>query len=708
MRSLAPLGHVPGADVESKLAFAEFLLSNTDLQASARRAMDWLAAHSEVEQAIVAVHDQLTGQVLLVAEYGVSSTAIVDFVLSREDNAHPLVRAMSQREPTYFESTPTSFHAPLTAPFHAIPLRGEEDERADGLLLTAARGPEVRPEVVWLGRLLGRQTARLLSRATLADTRFGQERMLLYSIINAVTDPILLTDTEGKLIIANTHAEKLFAAPEDASEGWRRAAALNNMLFSAALSTSAVAQTELARRELLLVDPLEGSDLLFELLSSRAKDERQGTYVVSILRNVTDLARAKEEIEESYRTLRMAQAEVRDERHRLELIIDSVADPIIVTDPEGDIVLMNEPAERMFTVGYASGDLAHRRVQANGAHLTSFVSNVLTGTGGERRYRGELQLLDPVSGRSSPVEGVAGQILSEQGELIWVVTILHDLTEQLERARLYEQLKQASAELERKVQEATAELAEQNELLRRQQIGLEQASALKSQFLANMSHEFRTPLNAILGYTHMLLNGVSGAVTDAQRKSLSRIDSNSRHLLALINDILDITRIEAGRMPLTLTTFAIPELLDEVMSELEPIIKRSNLAVSARINGKVPTLKSDRQKVKQIVLNLLSNALKFTPAGSVKIKASYDPRGRTVAIAVSDTGVGIGPEDQAKVFEDFRQLDSSPARGYGGTGLGLSICRRLAQMLDGSIELNSELGSGSTFALRLPARLRRR
>jgi signal transduction histidine kinase len=292
--------------------------------------------------------------------------------------------------------------------------------------------------------------------------------------------------------------------------------------------------------------------------------------------------------------------------------------------------------------------------------------------------------------------------------LIWVVTILHDLTEQLEKERLYERLKQASAELERKVQEATAELAQQNELLRRQQIGLEQASALKSQFLANMSHEFRTPLNAILGYTHMLLHGVSGAVSDAQRKSLSRIDSNSRHLLALINDILDITRIEAGRMPLNLASFAIAELIDEVMSELEPIIKRSNLSVSARITGNVPVLKSDRQKVKQIVLNLLSNALKFTPAGSVKIKASYDSRLRMITIAVTDTGVGIAMDDQAKVFEDFRQLDSSPTRGYGGTGLGLSICRRLAQMLEGTIELNSDVGAGSTFALRLPARMRRR
>ena len=249
--------------------------------------------------------------------------------------------------------------------------------------------------MTWLAGLLSKQVARLMSRDTLAETRFGQERMLLYSIINAVTDPILLTDTEGKLIIANSHAEKLFAAPEDAGEGWRRAVSLNNMLFSAALSTSAVAESELARRELLLVDPLEGSDLLFELLSSRAKDERQGTYVVSVLRNVTDLARAKEEIEESYRTLRVAQAEVRDERHRLELIIDSVADPILVTDQEGDIVLLNVPAERLFNVPATADEEAQRRVRANGAHLTSFVSNVLTTTG-EQRYRGEIQLSDPV------------------------------------------------------------------------------------------------------------------------------------------------------------------------------------------------------------------------------------------------------------------------------------------------------------------------
>ena len=708
--------------MEAKLALAEFLLSSTDLQASARHVTDWLAINLGVRQAAVVVAEPRSANLMLIAEHGVSSAIIADFRVARNDTSHPIVRAMAAATPLTFGSSPLPFRSSVDSVsavdvmddvgasirgFHAVPLLADGEEEVLGVLVVSADTPEVLDDVLWVSRLLGKQASRLLTGGPLADVRFGQERMLLYSIINAVTDPILLTDTEGKLIIANTHAEKLFAAPEDASEGWRRAVGLNNMLFSAALSTSAVTHTALARRELLLVDPLEGSDLLFELLSSRAKDERQGTYVVSILRNITDLARAREEIDESYRTLRLAQAEVRDERHRLDLIIDSVADPILVTDQEGDIALMNAPAERLFSVPPPSTDAIQRRVRANGANLTSFVSNVLTVTG-EQRYRGEIQLNDPATGRALPVEGVAGTILSEQGELMWVVTILHDLTEAIEKGKLYERLKEGAVELERKVSEATSELADQNELLRRQHIALEQASALKSQFLANMSHEFRTPLNAILGYTHMLLNGVSGQISEPQRKSLSRIDSNSRHLLALINDILDITRIEAGRMPLNLTSFRVGDLIHEVMSELEPIIKRSKLTVTARPRATVPALKSDRQKVKQIVLNLLSNALKFTPDGSVTIGASYDGKSRMVAIAVRDTGVGIPKADHAKVFEDFRQLDSSPARGYGGTGLGLSICRRLAHMLGGNIELNSQSGRGSTFTLRLPARARRR
>jgi PAS domain S-box-containing protein len=710
-RSAGSIAQLPARDdtgsrIRARLALAEFLLASDDLQASAREVVDWLADHAGVAQSLVALVDPGSPTLLLAVERGLSAAAIADFAISPNDASNPLVAAMRRGEPTYFPRA-----AGVAAPFdrtsfHAIPLCAD-NAPADGVILAAASNSRLDPDVAWAARQFSKQLARLVSKRETPASGSVQERMLLYSIINAVTDPILLTDTEGKLIIANAHAEKLFAAPEDASEGWRRAVALNNMLFSAALSTGAVTNTDLSRRELLLVDPLEGSDLLFELLSSRARDESQGTFVVSILRNITDLAHARLEIEESYRTLRVAQAEVRDERHRLDLIIDSVADPILVTDPEGDIVLMNEPAERLFNVPASAGESAQRSVRANGANLTSFVSNVLTRTG-EQRYRGEIQLTDAATGQALPVEALAGTILSEQGELVWVVTILHDLTEALDKARLFERLKEGSAELQRKVQEATAELAQQNELLRRQHIELEQASALKSQFLANISHEFRTPLNAILGYTHMLLQGVTGAVTQPQRKSLSRIDSNSRHLLALINDILDITRIEAGRMPLNLTSFRVSELVSEVMSELEPIIRISNLAVNARVTRTLPLVKTDRQKVKQIVLNLLSNALKFTPTGSVTIAAGFDGRSRTMTIAVRDTGVGIPDEARGRIFEDFRQLDDSPTRGYGGTGLGLSICRRLAQMLDGSIDLESEVGQGSTFTLRLPVRARRR
>ena len=234
------------------------------------------------------------------------------------------------------------------------------------------------------------------------------------------------------------------------------------------------------------------------------------------------------------------------------------------------------------------------------------------------------------------------------------------------------------------------------------------ASAAKSQFLANMSHEFRTPLNAILGYTSLLLQGISGELGPQQERNLSRVDSNAQHLLAIINDILDISRIEAGKMPLHVSTFPLPALIQEVLSELEPLIERSKLSVRVETPRKLPSVSNDRAKVKQIVLNLVTNAIKFTPSGFVIIGAVPDPPNKEVAIGVKDTGIGIKPEDFERVFEDFRQADNSPAREYGGAGLGLAICRRLAHMMEGRVDLQSTVGQGSTFTLTLPVRVRRR
>jgi signal transduction histidine kinase len=511
------------------------------------------------------------------------------------------------------------------------------------------------------------------------------------------------------MIISNARADALFSAHETESEGRHRAVTLNNMLFSAALSQQAIDESGAYRRELLLVSPSEGSDLLFELLSSVVQHPREGTCVVSILRNVTDLRAATEQIEENYRRLKVAEADVRAERDRLDLIIDSVADPILVTDPSGKILLMNSPAERLFTTPeFDQSAEAERAVRSNDAHFSSFVSNLfLAGAG--LRWRGEISLIDPATKQPLPVEAVAGKVLSEHGELTAVATILHDRTEALEKARLYEQLKAGSEQLEEKVREATAELVRRNELLQRQHLELEQASQLKSQFLANMSHEFRTPLNAILGYTSMLLQGVSGEMPAPQKSKMLRVDSNARHLLSIINDILDISRIEAGKMPVHLEDFEVPALISELLAEVEPLIqKASRLVASTDIQRGLAAVSSDRQKVKQILLNLLTNAIKFTSDGTVKVIARNDEEKRELRIAIQDSGIGIAKQDHEKVFEDFRQADSSVTREYGGAGLGLAICRRLARMLDGRIELESRPGEGSTFTLVIPRKGRRR
>jgi PAS domain S-box-containing protein len=698
----------------ARVRLLEGFVSRTEIADCAQVALQWLAEHVGVRQSLCLLRPSGEGSLFVVGMYGLPGSTAPSFSVSLEDWNNPLVTALSSRKQTFFpqpHSAADRKRRPTTpfedGAFHVVPLgvTGYSEEPFGLLLLGGSESLD--PELHWFSTVFSQKLDQILRQEALSegDRKQGRERSLLYSIINAVSDPILLTDTEGRLLIANSRALTLFTATEEESEGRRSAVRMNNMLLSSALSSKAIEETGAARRELLLVNPIDGSDLVFELLSTVTEDPRQGSGVVSILRNVTDLRRASEEIEENYRKMRIAEAQARAESDRLNLIIDSVADPIVVTDAGGGTSLMNEPAERLFTIPHGASAIEQRWVQSNDAHFSSFIAGMLVSA--DQRRVGEIGLVEARTGEAMPVEAIAGKILSEHGELTAVVTILHDRREAIEKARLYEQLKQAADDLERKIQAATGDIAQQNELLRRQAIELEQASALKSQFLANMSHEFRTPLNAMLGYTSMLLQGVAGPLDAPVKRQLGRIESNGRHLLTIINEILDISRIEAGRMPLQVSKFRIPELVGEVKAELEPIILRSKLTVTLSLHKDLPSLFTDRQKVKQIVLNLLSNALKFTHHGGVTISAKADKRDRTVLLSVTDTGIGIAQVDQDKIFEDFRQLDNSPTRAYGGTGLGLSICRRLAQMLDGRISVQSQMGRGSMFTLTLPIKGRR-
>lgn len=221
----------------------------------------------------------------------------------------------------------------------------------------------------------------------------------------------------------------------------------------------------------------------------------------------------------------------------------------------------------------------------------------------------------------------------------------------------------------------------------------------RAHFLSCMSHEMRTPLNAVVGYTSMLLQGMAGPVSSDQTRMLARVDENGRRLLSLVNDVLDIARIEADRMPVTPTEIHLADLVSEVLRELEPLAVESGLTVFAETDAGAPLLFNDRQKIKQILLTLLVNALKFTPEGTVRVGCTYEPRSRRFTLDVTDTGVGIPIEDQPGLFADFG-LPGQTRSGVGA-GLGLAIARRLANLMGGTITLESAPGRGSTFTLEI-------
>jgi signal transduction histidine kinase len=248
-----------------------------------------------------------------------------------------------------------------------------------------------------------------------------------------------------------------------------------------------------------------------------------------------------------------------------------------------------------------------------------------------------------------------------------------------------------------------ANLNRMNDELGRLYRELETASRHKSEFLASMSHELRTPLNAIIGFSEVLQERMFGDLNDKQAEYVDDIIASGRHLLALINDILDLSKIEAGRMELELARFDLPLTLDTTLALVRERAIRHGLQLELALDERVGPVVADERKIRQVLLNLLSNAVKFTPEGG-RVTVTAAPADGAVAIAVSDTGVGIAAEDQAAVFEEFRQVGSDAARKREGTGLGLTLARRFVELHGGRLWVTSEVGKGSTFTFTLPER----
>jgi PAS domain S-box-containing protein len=403
-----------------------------------------------------------------------------------------------------------------------------------------------------------------------------------------------------------------------------------------------------------------------------------------------------------------AEAAVREAESRFAMVVENLTEGLVIADPQADLLHWNPESLRL--LGFADADEGRRR-----QHEFADIFELYTLDGGQlpperwplaRTRRGEpvvdlelrVRRLDMAWERIICYSG--RQVRYADDKLLAFMT-LNDVTDRKQAQRL---LQESHENLEHKVAERTREL--QSALSH-----AEDADRLKSAFLATMSHELRTPLNSIIGFTGIILQGLAGPLNPEQAKQLGMVRGSARHLLDLINDVLDISKIEAGQLEIHAESFDLRESLERVAASVRPLAASKGLSLDLTIQPGVSQMVSDRRRVEQIVLNLLNNAIKFTQHGGVKLTAElqqapqasiHGAGGQAIRLRVIDTGMGIRAEDLGKLFQPFHQIDSGLTRQHEGTGLGLAICRRLSALLGGEIAATSEWSKGSAFTVTLP------
>jgi protein-histidine pros-kinase len=375
-------------------------------------------------------------------------------------------------------------------------------------------------------------------------------------------------------------------------------------------------------------------------------------------------------------------------RYQLQLsqnITDKAAVSIIVCDDKGRATFINPEAAKTF--GFTAEEIIdqplHDKIHHHYPDGRPFpieecvLEQIQTG----KSVRNKEDVFFRKDGSTVIVE-CSNALLQVNQKRVGAVLMARDITEQ-----------KAQEEIRRRSQELEA-----------QNLRIKEADRLKSEFLANMSHELRTPLNAVIGFAEVLVDGKAGSLNLEQREYLNDILTSGRHLLQLINDVLDLAKIEAGKMEFDPETFFVKEVVDEVSTVIAPTASKKNIAINVEVSLNAVAM-LDQRKFKQVLYNLLSNAVKFSyENGEVKVIAGTDPQGR-MRLEVKDFGVGIENGDLARIFREFEQLDSGLARQHQGTGLGLALTKKLVELQGGSIAVASELGKGSTFTVQLPMHL---